>query len=150
REEVSKSLEELRELARGIHPAVLQYGLDTALDSLAERSPVPVHVSGDVPERLPDAVELAAYFVACEALANVAKYAQARHVAIRVHGRGDRLDVQVADDGTGDSRDVQVATDGTGGADAALGSGLRGLADRVEALGGRFSVISPQGLGTTV
>ena len=137
REEVSKSLEELRELARGIHPAVLQYGLDTALDSLAERSPVPVHVSVDVPERLPDAVELAAYFVACEALANVAKYAQASRVAIRV-GRSEDLAV------------IEIADDGIGGADDALGSGLRGLADRVEALGGRLRIVSPPGGGTTL
>ena len=137
REEVSKSLEELRELARGIHPAVLEYGLDTALDSLAERSPVPVAVSVELPDRLPDAVELAAYFVACEALANVGKYARASRVEIRVRRVEDLAVVEIADDGIG-------------GADDALGSGLRGLADRVEALGGRLRIVSPPGGGTAL
>jgi signal transduction histidine kinase len=137
REEVSKSLEELRELARGIHPAVLQYGLDAGLTSLAVRSATPVALSFEVDERLPEPVELAAYFVACEALANIGKYAQATRAAIRVSTNGDVASIEITDDGVG-------------GADGANGSGLRGLADRVEALGGRLRVISPAGGGTTL
>jgi signal transduction histidine kinase len=134
---VSESLEELRELARGIHPAVLEHGLDAALRSLATRSQTPVRVDVELDERLPGAVELAAYFVACEGLANVGKYAQASEATIRLR-RDD--DVAV----------IEISDDGIGGADAASGSGLRGLADRVEALGGRLSVSSPAGSGTTL
>jgi signal transduction histidine kinase len=137
-DELAHSLLELRELARGIHPAVLEHGLGAALDVLAARSPVPTDVDCDVPRHtLPEPVELAAYFVVCEALANVAKYAGARHAAIRVRCGDGMLRVEVADDGVG-------------GADETLGSGLRGLADRVEALDGRLSVTSPAGAGTTV
>jgi signal transduction histidine kinase len=137
RREVSESLEELRELARGIHPAVLEHGLDAALRSLATRSQTPVLVDVELGERLPGPVELAAYFVACEGLANVGKYAQASEATICVR-RDD--DVAV----------IEISDDGVGGADAASGSGLRGLADRVEALGGRLSVSSPAGSGTTL
>ena len=136
-DELAHSLSELRELARGIHPAVLEHGLGAALDSLATRSTVPTDVDCVLPGRLPEQVELAAYFVACEALANVAKYAQARHAAIRVRCEDDVLRVDIADDGVG-------------GADEGLGSGLRGLADRVEALDGRLLVTSSAGTGTTV
>jgi signal transduction histidine kinase len=137
RREVSESLEELRELARGIHPAVLEHGLDTALDSLASRSPTPVRVEVELDERLPTPVELAAYFVACEGLANVGKYARASEATVRVARRGDVAVVEVADDGVG-------------GADGAHGSGLRGLADRVEALSGTLRVRSPVGGGTVL
>jgi signal transduction histidine kinase len=137
RREVSESIEELRELARGIHPAVLEHGLDTALHSLATRSQTPVLVDVDLAERLPGPVELAAYFVACEGLANVGKYAQASEATIRVTREDDVLVVEVGDDGIG-------------GADGANGSGLRGLTDRVEALGGRLQVSSPPGAGTTL
>jgi signal transduction histidine kinase len=137
REEVKESLSELRELARGIHPAVLDQGLGVALESLATRSPIPVSLTLGIDDRLPSAVEIAAYFVASEALANIGKYAQASRVAISVR-RQDGLAV------------ITVADDGVGGADAAAGSGLRGLVDRVEALGGRLHVDSPAGGGTVL
>ena len=137
RQELAESLDELRELARGLHPAVLEHGLDVALDSLASRARVPVNVEADLPERLPPQVELAAYFVACEALANVGKYAQASRVTIRASSADGRAVIAVADDGVG-------------GAHAGPGSGLRGLADRVEAVGGRLSVVSPEGEGTVI
>ena len=135
--ELALSLEELRELARGIHPAVLDNGLAAALGSLASRSPVAATVSYDAPERLPQPVELAAYFVASEALANVAKYARATAVDVRVESNGAAVTIAIADDGVG-------------GASPDGGSGLRGLADRVEALGGRLRVASPPGAGTVV
>jgi signal transduction histidine kinase len=136
-EELGASLAELRELARGIHPAALEQGLGYALESLALRSPVPVTLNYGPTARLPGQVELAAYFVASEALANVAKHAQASSVAIDVRADGQRAVIDIADDGIGGA-----ATD--------LGSGLRGLADRVEALGGRLTVSSQPGRGTTV
>ena len=136
-DELAQSLAELRELARGIHPAVLDYGLAAAVESLAGRSPVPTAVSVELPGRLPEVVELAAYFVASEALTNVAKYAQATKASVRIV-RAD--DVAI----------VEIADDGVGGADETSGSGLRGLADRVEALGGHLYVTSPPGEGTVV
>jgi signal transduction histidine kinase len=135
--ELAQSLDELRELARGIHPAVLEHGLAGALDALATRSAVVTTVAYDAPGRLPEPVELAAYFVACEALTNVAKYAGASAVTVRVWRNGRVAFIEVADDGIG-------------GADDSLGSGLRGLADRVEALHGNLRVVSPAGAGTTV
>jgi signal transduction histidine kinase len=135
--ELDAAREELRELARGIHPRVLtEHGLRPALAALAERAPVPVAVAAPS-ERLPAPVEAAAYFVCSEALANVAKYAQASHVGCELHVADGRLTVTVTDDGVG-------------GADPDRGSGLRGLADRVDALGGRLAVSSPAGKGTTV
>jgi signal transduction histidine kinase len=136
-DELSRSLEELRELARGIHPAVLNHGLGAALDSLASRASVRTTVSFEVEERLPEPLELAAYFVACEALANVAKYADAGNAAVRV-SRDDGLVV------------IEIADDGVGGADETAGSGLRGLADRVAALDGTLRILSPPGEGTVV
>jgi signal transduction histidine kinase len=135
--ELATSVDELRELARGIHPAVLDHGLTVALESLAARSTVATAVSVDLLERLPEVVEVAAYFVASEALANVAKHAQASAVSITV-SRGAKGAL------------VEVADDGVGGADDAGGSGLRGLADRVEALGGQLRIRSPLGVGTTI
>jgi signal transduction histidine kinase len=135
--ELAESLQELRELARGIHPAVLDHGLEAALESLAGRSPVPTSLRYDATARLPPTVELASYFVVSEALTNVAKYARARAASVSVAEAAGRLVVEVADDGIG-------------GAVAAGGTGLRGLADRVEALDGRLSVVSPPGAGTTV
>jgi signal transduction histidine kinase len=135
--ELAQSLNELRELARGIHPAVLEHGLRAALDALAGRSAVATTVSYDADGRLPEPVELAAYFVACESLANVAKYAGASAATVRVW----------RDNGVAF---IEVADDGVGGADDANGSGLRGLADRVEALDGSLRVTSPPGAGTTV
>jgi signal transduction histidine kinase len=136
-DELALSLAELRELARGIHPAVLEHGLAAALESLAGRSTVATTVTFEPDERLPEQVELAAYFVASEALANVAKYSQASHATIRVWR-------------TRFAATIEVADDGIGGADDTRGSGLRGLVDRVEALDGQLYVTSPPGAGTTV
>jgi signal transduction histidine kinase len=126
---------ELREFARGVHPAALvEGGLVAALAELAERSPVPIEVTAPS-GRLPAAAEAAAYFVCSEALANIAKYAQASRASVRLEtGEGVLV--------------VEVADDGVGGADPAGGSGLRGLVDRVEALGGRLGIDSPPGRGT--
>ena len=135
--ELAESLSELRELARGMHPAVLEHGLAAALAALANRSTVATTVSCEVRERLPDPVELTAYFVASEALANVAKYSGASHASVRLWRAGALAKIQIADDGVG-------------GANDARGSGLRGLADRVEALDGRLEVTSPAGAGTTI
>jgi PAS domain S-box-containing protein len=137
REELARAIEDLRELARGIHPAVLtDRGLEAAVITLAGRSPVPVEVS--VPtERLPSAVEAAAYYVVAEALTNVAKYARASAAQVRVSREDGRAFVEVSDDGIG-------------GADARAGSGLRGLADRVAALDGTLEVESPAGGGTRI
>jgi signal transduction histidine kinase len=134
--ELQASLNELRELARGIHPAVLtDRGLEPALQALAARAPVPVTVAEVPRERLPGAVETAAYFVASEALTNVAKYARATEASVSVRRINGRVRVEVADDGVG-------------GADATNGSGLRGLADRVAALDGTLALDSPAGEGT--
>jgi PAS domain S-box-containing protein len=136
--EVEQALDELRELARGLHPAVLtDRGLGAALEALATCATVPVEVVGAPGDRLPERVEAAAYFVVSEALANVAKYACANAVRVEVERADGHLVVTVSDDGVG-------------GADAAGGTGLRGLADRVEALGGRLDVSSPPGAGTTL
>jgi PAS domain S-box-containing protein len=134
--QLAEALAELRELARGIHPAVLsERGLGPALEVLALRAPLPVEVVSELGPRLPGPVEAAAYYVVSEALANVAKYAQATVVRVRV----------AREDGTAV---VEIQDDGVGGADARNGSGLRGLADRVEALHGRLAVESPRGSGT--
>jgi signal transduction histidine kinase len=136
-DELTQSLQELRELARGLHPAVLEHGLAAALHALAARSTVPTDVEYAGPKRPPETIALAAYFVASEALANVGKYAEASGVAIRVSDAGETMTIEIADDGVG-------------GADDARGSGLRGLADRVEALDGTLRVMSPPGEGTVV
>jgi signal transduction histidine kinase len=136
-DELANSLQELRELARGIHPASLDHGLESALVSLASRAIVPTAVSCEGPEHLPEAVELAVYFVACEALANVGKYAHATTASVRLSRTPDGVAVEIADNGIG-------------GADAAGGSGLHGLADRVAALDGRLLVTSPPGEGTVI
>jgi signal transduction histidine kinase len=135
--ELRRSLEELRELARGIHPAILtESGLGAALESLAERSSVPARVEGSLDGRLPAAVEATAYFVASEALANAAKHAGASEVVVRVEQRDGLLHLEVRDDGCGGA--------------TSTGSGLRGLADRVATVGGRFTVSSPNRAGTTI
>jgi signal transduction histidine kinase len=137
REELAQALEELRELARGIHPAVLtDRGLEAALEALAARSPLPVEIKGASCE-LPAPVEAAAYYVVSEALANVTKYAQASAVEVTVLRMNGVAVVEVADDGVG-------------GADPLRGSGLRGLEDRVSALSGQLDVASPPGAGTRV
>ncbi len=135
--ELAQSLEELRELARGIHPAALDQGLEPALDALALRSAVPTIVTCDPGPRLPEPVEFAAYFVASEALANVAKYAHATAATVRV----TRVAAAVV---------IEIADDGVGGADPEAGTGLHGLGDRIAALRGRFQVSSPPGHGTIV
>jgi signal transduction histidine kinase len=146
--ELRANLHELREsrarivesadAARGIHPAVLSdRGLGPALDALASRLTLPVEIGAMPSERLPETVEVAAYFVVAEALTNVVRYAQATHARIDV----TRADGHVT---------VAIADDGVGGADPTKGSGLRGLADRVAALDGRLEVDSEDGRGTTV
>jgi PAS domain S-box-containing protein len=137
-DELGLALEELRELARGLHPATLSdHGLRAAIDALAARAPVPVCVEMALEERLPEAVEAAAYYVVAETLTNVAKYAEASEAHVRVA----RVDGYAH---------VEVSDDGVGGADASAGTGLCGLADRVAALGGRFAVTSATGEGTRV
>jgi signal transduction histidine kinase len=136
--EVDRVVDELRDLARGIHPAVLaRRGLRAALLSLARRAPLPIEVSVRVPVRPDDAVELGVYFVVAEAVTNVVKHAQASFVTVDVVQRDRRLVVAVEDDGVG-------------GADLRRGSGLIGLRDRVDALGGTLSVRSPGGRGTSI
>jgi signal transduction histidine kinase len=138
RSEVAASLEELREIAHGIHPAVVTgHGLAVALEQLAARAAVPVRLTVGVRGRLPEAVEVASYYVVAEGLTNVGKYAQASAATVEVLRTAGLLVVEVNDDGIG-------------GANTERGSGLRGLADRVEALGGRLRVWSPVGGGTRV
>ena len=132
------ALEELQELSRGIHPAILSYGgLDGALRALTRRSTVPVELEVEVQQRPPESVELAAYYVVAEALTNAAKHAHASVAHVDVSARPSRLHLSVRDDGVG-------------GADPARGSGLIGLTDRVQALGGTVTVHSPIGEGTTL
>ncbi len=134
--ELNEATAELRELARGIHPAVLtNRGLHAALKGLASRSPVPVELLQTPADRLPPSVESAVYFVVAEALTNAARYSRAQTVRVGVVRDNGHVDVEVRDDGVG-------------GADADQGSGLRGLQDRVAALDGRLELTSPQGLGT--
>jgi signal transduction histidine kinase len=138
RSELAGALAELRELARGIHPAVLtEHGLGPALNALAGRSHVPVDVRELPDQRLPDGVEAAAYYLVAETLTNIAKYAQASAATVRARVEDSHLLVEVADDGIG-------------GADASRGSGIRGLADRIDALDGQLEIDSPPGAGTRV
>jgi signal transduction histidine kinase len=138
RAELGHALAELRELARGLHPAILtDHGLVAALDALAARAPVPVELAVDLDARLPGPVEAAAYYVVAEALTNVAKYARASVAQVSVRRDGGHLVVAIADDGVGD-------------ADESAGTGLRGLRDRLDAIGGRLEVASPHGAGTTL
>jgi len=137
-QELREATAELRELARGIHPAVLtNRGLGPALKGLADRSPVPVLILETPQHRLPPAIESAVYFVVAEALTNAARYAMAQGVTVNVLHREGRVDVRVADDGIG-------------GADSEEGSGLRGLRDRITALDGRVDMASVRGEGTTI
>ena len=138
RQEAQIAVRELRELARGIHPAVLSdRGLGPALEALAARAPVPVDVSGVPEEPLPRPVEAAVYFVTAEALTNIAKYAQADTASVALS----------VDDGT---LRLEIRDDGVGGADSSAGGGVAGLYDRVEALDGVLTIDSPPGTGTTV
>ena len=137
-EEAGLALKELRDLARGIHPAILtNRGLAAALDDLATRATVPVEVTDAPAERLPDQVEAAAYFVVSECLANVGKHAEASGATVSVRTEDGLLLVEVADDGSG-------------GVDVENGSGIQGLRDRVGALGGRLEIDSPEAAGTRV
>jgi hypothetical protein len=137
-DDLESALAELREFARGVHPSILREdGLDAGVLALARRASVAVHVTGSAGGRLPDSVELAAYFFVSEALTNVAKYARARSVTIALDRRERALVVSVADDGIG-------------GAEAEHGSGLAGLSDRLAALEGRLEIESIPGLGTTL
>jgi signal transduction histidine kinase len=136
--QLQRAVEELRELAHGVHPPILtQGGLAAALEDLAQRVPIPVSVMEAPTERLAPDVEAAVYFVVCEALANVVKHAQASAATISLAHANGRLVVEIRDDGIG-------------GADVSRGSGLRGLHDRVEARGGRLRVTSAPGEGTRI
>ncbi|MEA2532530.1 MAG: hypothetical protein QOJ93_341 [Actinomycetota bacterium] len=134
--DLTEALEELRELARGIHPEILARGLAPALRSLARRSAVPVDLDVGLTGPLPRAVDVAGYYVVSEALTNAAKHAAASKVTIRV--KADEV------------LRISVRDDGVGGADLSAGSGLIGLKDRVEALGGRMTLQSPRGSGTSL
>jgi signal transduction histidine kinase len=137
-DEVEEAIAELRELARGIHPTLLrEEGLTAAVEALARRTPLPVAVEGSVGDRLPDAVELAAYFLVSEALTIVVKHASASEVTVRLERKTGNLRVTVADDGIG-------------GASTAPDSGLAGLQDRLEALNATLVVDSERGRGTTI
>jgi signal transduction histidine kinase len=136
REELAASLQELRDLAHGLHPATLRMtGLSEALRSVTLRAPVPVALTVTTGTRLPEPVEVAVYYLVSEALTNIAKYAGATKAAVRVSDEDDRVIVEISDDGIG-------------GADPASGSGLRGLAARLEMLGGRLRISSPPHGGT--
>ncbi len=138
RQEIAVSLEELRDVARGIYPAVLSgHGLQVALESLAARAPIPLDLRITVSGRLPATVEATAYYVVCESLTNIGKHARATSAGVDV-SRADGLVT------------VEVVDDGVGGADTERGSGLRGLADRVESLGGHLRIWTPSGGGTRV
>jgi signal transduction histidine kinase len=137
-EKLGAALDELRELARGIHPGILtDRGLAPALESLASRAPLPIECEVDLPVRPPSSVEAVAYFVVAEALTNVLKYAKASHATLRAHYEDDVAIVELQDDGVG-------------GADERRGSGLQGLRDRVGALDGTLQVTSELGAGTLV
>lgn len=129
---------ELQELSRGLHPAILsQGGLASALNTLASRSTVPLTLDAAIDRQLPESVEVAAYYVVAEALANAAKHAQASEVTVCAHRADDHLRISVQDDGIG-------------GAEISNGSGLIGLKDRVESLGGTIRLVSPRGGGTSL
>jgi signal transduction histidine kinase len=135
-DEIGHAITDLRELARGVRPAQLDDGLAPALRELGGRSPIAVEVHA-TPERFPAGVEAAAYFVACEGLTNAVKHAAASKAVVRSGREGGRLVIRISDDGAG-------------GADLGLGSGLTGLADRVQSHGGTLTVDSPRGRGTTL
>ena len=134
-EGLAEAMENLREISRGIHPAILsERGLGAAVEALARRSLVPVKLSVRVEGRLPDPVEVSAYYIVCEALTNVAKHARASAVKVSVERLGDTLDLSIQDDGAGGAN--------------ATGAGLTGLMDRVTVLAGTMQIVSPLGRGT--
>jgi signal transduction histidine kinase len=138
KQEVATSLSELRDIARGLYPAVLSgHGLAVALESVAAQAPIPVRLRVTLDQRPPEPIEVAAYYVICESLTNIGKHARAAQATVDVSRDGGTVVVEIADDGVG-------------GADTEGGSGLRGLADRVESLGGTLRVWSPAGGGTRV
>jgi signal transduction histidine kinase len=138
REALTVALAELRELTHGINPPLLtERGLPAALDELCRRAGIPTHLDVTIDQRLPDQIETAAYFLVSEALTNAAKHSHGSEIRVFGSYRGQRLTIEVGDDGIG-------------GAASTGGSGLRGLADRIEALGGRLTISSPPGRGTTV
>jgi signal transduction histidine kinase len=138
RNEIAMSLRELRDIAHGLHPAVVSgHGLAVALESLAARAPVPVRLNVELEGRLPEQLEVAAYYLVSESIANIGKHARASSASVDV-SRGDGQVV------------IEIVDDGIGGANTEAGSGLRGLADRVEALDGRLRVWTPRGHGTRV
>jgi signal transduction histidine kinase len=138
RSELADALDELRELARGLHPAILvDHGLGRAIEALAARASIPVELDIDIDGRLPAPIEAATYYVVSEALTNVQKYAHASLAKVNVTLCDDEIVLEVVDNGVG-------------GADATQGSGLQGLADRVEALAGSIAIDSPSGGGTSL
>jgi signal transduction histidine kinase len=137
-QDLTDVLEDLRELSRGLHPAILsQGGLDPALRALARRSTVPIHLHLKLDSRLSELVEVAAYYVVSETLANTAKHAEASQVEVSAQVKQGVLELTIQDDGIGS-------------VDLERGSGLIGLADRVDALGGTIKITSPAGTGTSV
>jgi PAS domain S-box-containing protein len=138
-EQATAALDELRELAAGVHPSTLtKRGLPAAINALARRSPLPVSVSAATPGRLPEGVEASAYFVIAEALTNAAKHARATRVEVSINCDGRTLMLEIRDDGIGGAS-MQTA-----------GTGLKGMADRVSALGGSLTIVSPERQGTAV
>ena len=137
-EEAKAALAELRNLIRGLHPAVLEdRGLDAALSGVAARLPIPVRLTVDVPRRPPPTIEAVAYFVVSESLTNITKHAQASQAEVVVQRAGDRLHIIISDDGVG-------------GADPARGTGLAGLAKRAASVDGTFEIASPSGGPTLI
>jgi PAS domain S-box-containing protein len=138
-EHASAALDELRELAAGVHPSILtKHGLPEAISALAQRSPLPVSISAATPDRLPEGVEANAYFLVAEALTNAVKHAQATRVEVSMNCDGHALMLEIRDDGIG------------GASMEAAGTGLKGMADRASALGGRLTIVSPKRGGTCV
>ena len=135
--DLGEAIDELRDLAHGIHPSILtEAGLAAALESLADRTPVPVHLQVDLPGDLAPPIAATAYFAVAEALTNIAKHARAQTVEVLASSTEERVEIVVVDDGVG------------GASEGAFGSGLRGIADRVAAVGGSMHVHSPAGGGT--
>ena len=138
REELTLAIEELRDLARGLHPPILaERGLRVALEALAKRARMPVRIEAPLARRLPDEIETTLYYLVAEALTNAAKHSGATAATVRLSVAGGRVCVRISDDGTG-------------GAAVRAGGGLRGLAERLEELGGELEVDSPAGAGTTL